>query len=222
MANIFSITLEYMRVMEMIKDNEGEITEEIEAAVNNAIKDRDAFMEELCNKYFETGASVQYIKSAIESFRVRVDAYEKRQERLKKLLFDMMVEFDMKKTTKGKTNYNFTSPLYTVFSKDTKSVEINEPLFIEKFVPITGETSNYVTYKITAEVNADQLRRLNELKIIPVSAMTPKADKTEIKIYLESIAEGSKLTFDDTGEITFDPIKEVSSITTKTGVTIRR
>lgn len=222
MANVFNITLEYMRVMEMIEDNDGEITEEIEAAVNNAIKDRDTLMEELCSKYFETGASIQYIKSTIESFKARAEAYEKRQEGLKKLLLAMMVEFDMKKTTKGKTNYNFTSPLYTVFSKDTKSVEINEPLFIEKFVPITGETSKYVTYKVAVEVTADQLKQLNKLNIIPVSAMTPKTDKVEVKSYLEAIAEGSQLTFDGNDNIIFDPIKEVASIKTTTSVTIRR
>lgn len=222
MGNLLSITLEYARVMEMIEEAEGEITPEIESAVNSAIKDRDKFMERLCEKYFEAKASVAYIKETIENFEARAKAFEKKQEQLKNLMFSVMREFNMTKTTKGKTTYNFTSPLYTVFVKNQESVELDEALFIEKFEPIVGKTSNYVTYKITAEVTADQLRRLNQLNIIPATSMSPKLDKKEVLSYLKSISEGAQLSFDENNEITFDPIKDVTSIVTKDIVNIRK
>lgn len=132
MSNLYSIQEDILRIFNNIESNEGEITD----------KQYDA----LCIKQDELKSKLESYVKAIKSWEVdekalkdekkrfndRQNVYKNRIERLKKAALDAVLMFG----EHGKTNMFIELPNFRVFTKASKSIEVDEQrinIFIKAF-----------------------------------------------------------------------------------------
>ena len=122
MSNIYQIKNEYLQISELLQENGGELTEEIEQAL--AINEQNLL--EKSTGYVQVikklDAEVDIIKSEIKRLQGLKDSREKTIERMKQTVSDAMETYE--KTT-------LETPLYKISFRSSKSVEI----FDESLLP---------------------------------------------------------------------------------------
>lgn len=222
MASLYRINSDYEWLMELLEDSGGEITEEIEVLLKRLQQDRDSFIDNACKDYTNIVSDNHAIDGEIERLGAIKERNLKRMEKGKQLIKDVMKLFDMKNTKKGSTNYVFRTPIFSGYTKISKSVNLNEARLYEDFAPLSGtKSSKYVNYAISAVVDKDSLEEINKLQILPATSYIPKVDKKLVKEYLEDVQQGLILDFDDNQEIVIDPIADIANIVSNESLIIQ-
>lgn len=123
MSSLFGIAEKYDYLVSQIEENDGEVTEDIAAEL--AITEQEledklrAYRKILDVKKIET----EYNKDEIKRLRERNASFDKTTKRLKSAIVDALHVFGMQ----GKSgNFNLKFPDFTVYTKESKSVNVNE------------------------------------------------------------------------------------------------
>lgn len=123
MSNLFGIAQKYDYLVSQIEENDGEITEEI--AEELAIAESE--LEDKLRAYRQVidaqKANIAYNKDEIKRLRDRNTSFDKIAGRLKSSVVDALHIFGQV----GKSgNYSLKFPDFTVYTKESESVSINE------------------------------------------------------------------------------------------------
>lgn len=215
MANLYSIKLEYLRIMEDIEENDGELTEDILAELELLEDAKEDFIDSMCLHIQNLIGDVNQITPEIERLTERKNAANQKIDTTKKAIIKLLKQFDMKSLNKKSSGYAFKTAQFSGFTRSFKSVKVDEIAIANKFAPIIGDESEYINYTVSCKVDRKQLKQLNELGIIPITAYTPTVDKKSLMEYLQLLAqshEQSSETDSETVEVKVDPIADYASI----------
>lgn len=224
MSDLYSIQLEYLRIMEVIEENDGEIDEHIEKELELLLDAKEDFINSVCKNYTNLELDVVTISREIERLQERKQDTLKRIDTVKKMLTKVLKFFDMRSTNKKSKGYAFNTGLFSGYTRSVESVEVDNEAILAQFTPITGKKSDYVDYTVSVKVSHANLLRLNELGIIPVTAYSPTVNKTSVKEYLKSVAQSQELSSenaDKTVEHKSDPIADYANIVSKESLVIK-
>ena len=224
MANLYSIQLEYLRIMEMIEDSEGEITEDLAHSLEEVFSDRDKLFDDMVKVVNEAEYNIQIINAEVERLRARKDDFEKKIERTKKSIISLLKFYNMRSPNKRSKGYAFKSALFSMYTRTFESLELDEMVIAEQYAPLTGKTSRFINYNVNAKVDIENLKKINELGIVPSTGYSIHVDKAALKQYMKDIAVGKQLEFTEDSEqpeIKIEPIAELASIITKESLIIK-
>ena len=138
MASLYEISNDILRIFNDVEVAEGEITDE----QYDALQIKQEELKEKLTNYVKAikvwQVDEQALKDEKKRFNDRQNVYKNRIERLKKA----MLEADIKFGEKGKNNNLIELPNVRIFTKNTQSVEFNEPrinILINKFRDLIRE-----------------------------------------------------------------------------------
>jgi hypothetical protein len=163
------------------------------------------------------------ITGEMERLKNRKESANKKIDTVKKSITKVLKFFDMKSPNKKSKGYAFNTGLFSGYTRSVESVEIDELAFSNKFAPITGSKSQYVNYTVNCKVDRKQLKQLNELGIIPITAYTSTVDKKLVKEYLQLLAQSHEQrseSNEETVEVKVDPIADCAFIVSKESLII--
>lgn len=219
--NLFNIKSEYARIMGMIEDAEGEVTENIQEALDQISDNKEELIDSLLNQVHQERYNQAIIKSELERIKSFKDASEKREERIKKSVIDILQFFDMRSATKGSKGFAYKGCTNSCFTSTRESLKVDEFLIAEKFKPITGETSKLIEYNVSNKFDADKLKLINNTGLFPISSYSLSIDKKAITEYIKDIRSGKQLEFGEDNEIKTDPIVEYVELVSNTSLTVK-
>lgn len=123
MSNLFGIAQKYDYLVSQIEENDGEITEEIAeelAIAESELEDKLRAYRQIIDAQ---KANIAYNKDEIKRLRDRNTSFDKIAGRLKSSVVDALHIFGQV----GKSgNYSLKFPDFTVYTKESESVSINE------------------------------------------------------------------------------------------------
>ena len=219
--NLFNIKAEYARIMGMIEEAEGEVTDNIQEALEQITDNKEELIESLLNQVHQERYNQATIKAELERIRSFKENSEKREERIKKAVIDILQFFDMRSATKGSKGFAYKSPTNSCFTANRESLKIDEFLIAETFKPITGKTSKLLEYNINNKCDAEHLKLINDTGLFPVTSYSLAINKKAITDYLKETREGKQLEFGEDNEIKLDPIVEYVELVTNTSLTVK-
>jgi hypothetical protein len=120
-SNIFNIQSDYLKIVDELEQNGGELTPELEKALLINQEERDAKMIAYVHVIKQYQADNSLIKDEIVRLREKMESNDKVVTRLKKVLMEAMERFGLH----GKSgNLSHKIDSYTLFTRGTESVEI--------------------------------------------------------------------------------------------------
>lgn len=219
--NLFNIKAEYARIMGMIEEAEGEVTDNIQEALEQITDNKEELLESLLNQIHQERYNQSIIKAELERIRSFKESSEKREERIKKSIIDILQFFDMRSTTKSSKGFAYKGPTNSCFTSNRESLTIDEFLIAERFAPIIGETSKLIEYTVNTKVDSDKLKSINDTGLFPISAYGLSINKKAITDYLKETRSGKQLEFGEDNEIKLDPIVDYVELVTNTSLTVK-
>lgn len=182
--NIFDLTQEWLQIMDMIAEAEGEVTEEIELLINKIEGDiSQKFMSmRYIIKSYEARAKAN--KEEIERLEKNVTSSENAVKRMKETMIKIlkvMGDAEISKTS-GEKTFKFKSALGNYSTFPTVKVDITETVVDEK----TGTTKT--VYEDQALIDAGILTKQATLEFEPSKEIELKAavgnyiTKTDVKL----------------------------------------
>lgn len=219
--NLFNLQLEYARIMGMIEEVEGEITEDIQDLLKDVSDDKDYLIESLLNQIHQERYNQATIKAELERLKGFKESSEKREDHIKKTVIEILKFFDMKSTNKKSKGFAYKGATNSCFTVTRESVKLDEFKIAETFAPIVGKTSKFVEYNISNQVDSDKLKAINDTGLFPITSYSPTINKTKIAEYIKHIREGKQLEFTEDNEVKLDPIVEFSELVSNTSLTVK-
>lgn len=189
MSSIYNIEWKYLQLVELLEENGGELTEELELELQALEENRDELIESMCKSIANKSRDVASIDSEIERLSEIKQNNIKSIDATKKGIIKILKLFGMRSANKKSKGYAFKTALFSGFTRSFESVIVDDVAIESQFAPITGKTSKYINYKIDAKVDHTQLLRLNELGILPVTSFSTSVDKKLLKEYLLDVAQ---------------------------------
>jgi hypothetical protein len=120
--NIFDITKEYEDILSIIEDNEGEITPEIaeKLSINESeLEDKLRNYKHIIDRYkYEK----EYVKDEQERLRNKIASRENTIRFLKNNIVETLKIYGIK----SNTNYKLKYPDFTVYTRDSKSIDYDD------------------------------------------------------------------------------------------------
>lgn len=120
--NIFDITREYEDILSIIEDNEGEITPEIteKLSINESeLEDKLRNYKHIIDRYkYEK----EYVKDEQERLRNKIASRENTIRFLKNNIVETLKIYGIK----SNTNYKLKYPDFTVYTRDSKSIDYDD------------------------------------------------------------------------------------------------
>lgn len=222
MSNLFNIQMEYLRIMEMIEESEGELTEDIQQNLDALFADRENLLNNLCRHIVNNSNDIRSIDDEMDRLKERKEAYNKKIERTQKAIIDILKHFNMRSPNKKSNGYAFKSPFYSCYTKSVDVVKVDEMLAETMFSAITGKKSKFVNYMIDKKFTSSQLEVINDLGIVPVTDYKISIDKRALAEYVKEVRKQSTLPETETNtSVELDPIAEISSIVVKESLVIK-
>lgn len=132
MSNLYSIQEDILRIFNNIESNEGEITDEQYDALCIKQDELKSKLESYVKAIKSWEVDEKALKDEKKRFNDRQNVYKNRIERLKKAALDAVLMFG----EHGKTNMFIELPNFRVFTKASKSIEVDEQrinIFIKAF-----------------------------------------------------------------------------------------
>lgn len=221
--NVFDIVASYRRLIDEILEAEGEVTEEQYEQLLNNEENRDAKIDSICYYCNELKGNISILDDEIERLTLRKKSYESNIVRLKKGLELMLRVYNLRNSKTGNLSHKTT--MFTVFSKDNTSVEVDESK-LDKFDPFFGTTtSSYVKFTTTDSFTTEEIKGLQANGHTTIG-YKPKVDKTALKLVLkaETPAETNELQFASenvSDEVIDKEIIDFAKLVTTTSITIR-
>lgn len=222
MSSIYNIEWKYLQLVELLEENGGELTEEIELELQALEENRDELIESMCKSIANKSRDVASIDSEIERLSELKQNNVKSIDATKKGIIKILKLFGMRSANKKSKGYAFKTALFSGFTRSFESVIVDDVAIESQFAPITGKTSKYINYKIDAKVDHTQLLRLNELGILPVTSFSTSVDKKLLKEYLLDVAQSqteNNVETDDAPER--DSIADYASISSNESLIIK-
>jgi len=220
--NLFNIKSEYARIMGMIEEAEGEVDDNIQDLLTEITDSKEELIESLLNEVHQERYNQSIIKAELERIRDFKNKSELREERIKKVVIDILQFFDMRSATKGSKGFAFKSATNNCFTSNRDSLKVDEFRIVEEFAPITGKKSKLIEYIVTRKVDTDTLTKINDTGLFPISAYSVNINKTAITNYIKDKRNGTALDFvEGTNEVKVDPIEEFVEIVTNTSLTVK-
>lgn len=216
MSNLYHIGLEHLRIINMIEEAEGELTEEIELELGNLTEVRDEFINSLCQQHANLLANSVKIKDEVERLNGRKKDIMSKIDTTKKTISKLLKHFDMKSTSRDSTGFAFDTGLFKGHTRSAESIEIDDLLFSSTFIPLTGKKSKHVDYDIKGKVTHEQLTKLNELGILPVTSYSPVVNKKSTKLYLNA-----PQSHESKDGVETDPIADIANIVNNESLIIK-
>jgi hypothetical protein len=212
MQNIFNIGQEYLELLNIIEESEGEITDEIAEFLKENETDRDNALDNLSKLVKHLSFNNKIIDDEVSRLKMLSTRNDNNVNKIKDAIMSLMKLYDLR----GKSgNYSHKTPLYTLFTRATQSIEIDFEKIVD-YDPITGtKTSKYIEYNIQDAFDATKIKELKPEKY------SPKIDKASIKEAL--VPRTTKVDlFNNIEELdTLEEDLSFASITTKESLTIR-
>lgn len=148
MASLYEISNELLKLFETIEENGGECSDE---EYNGLIIKEDELKDKLTNyvkavKEFQKDAD--FCKQEKQRINDRQNIYKNRVERLKNVMLDAVLNFGQE----AKTNKFIELPTYKLFTKNTKSIELDTV----KINFIIESVMNYILECLENDVYIDQ------------------------------------------------------------------
>ena len=138
MSNLYNISNNILRIFNEVEQAEGEITDE----QYNELCIKQEELKEKLDSYVKAikvwQVDEQALKDEKKRFNDKQNVYKNRIERLKKAMLEAVINFG----ETGKNNKFIELPNVRIFTKNTQSVEINEPrinILIYKFRDLIQE-----------------------------------------------------------------------------------
>nr|UWI05041.1 MAG: hypothetical protein [Bacteriophage sp.] len=138
MSSLYNISNDILRIFNEVEQAEGEITDE----QYNELCIKQEELKEKLDSYVKAikvwQVDEQALKDEKKRFNDRQNVYKNRIERLKKAMLEAVINFG----ETGKNNKFIELPNVRIFTKNTQSVEINEPrinILIYKFRDLIRE-----------------------------------------------------------------------------------
>ena len=132
MSSLYSIQEDILRIFNNIESNEGEITDEQYDALCIKQEELKTKLEDYVKAIKSWEVDEKALKDEKKRFNDRQNVYKNRIERLKKAALDAVLMFG----EHGKTNMFIELPNFRVFTKVSKSIEVDEQrinIFIKAF-----------------------------------------------------------------------------------------
>jgi hypothetical protein len=222
MASLYTIQLEYVRIMDMIEDAGGEITDEINEALQALYEDKDNLIDAICETIVNYEGRNVAIKMEVERLTSRAKSNNNAIEKSKDTLLKVLKHFNMKSTSKGSKGYAFKTALFSGHSLTRESVEVDEFMVSNTFRPINGKQSKFVKYTVATKFDFESLKKVNELGIVPYGEYAIEIDKKAITQYLKDVRVAKQIEFtEDDSQIKFDPITELARLVSKESLVIK-
>ena len=175
MSNLFGIAQKYDYLVSQIEENDGEITEEI--AEELAIAELEDKLRAYRQIIDAQKANIAYNKDEIKRLRDRNTSFDKITGRLKSSVVDALHIFGQV----GKSgNYSLKFPDFTVYTKESESVSLNENALdpiITSLLHIT-EAPLPPEDNIFVEKHKEELDKIASISItvdVPIKLHTAKA-----------------------------------------------
>lgn len=123
MSSLFGITEKYNYLLSQIEENEGELTPELEEELNITADELEDKLRAYRQVIIAQKANIDYNKDEVKRLRERNSGFEKTRDRLLKSVVKALHTFG----NVGKNgNYSLKFPDFTVYTKETESISINE------------------------------------------------------------------------------------------------
>lgn len=123
MSSLFGIVEKYNYLLSQIEENEGELTPELEEELSITSDELEDKLRAYRQVIIAQKANIDYNKDEIKRLRERNSGFEKTQDRLIKSIVEALHTFG----NVGKNgNYSLKFPDFTVYTKETKSINIDE------------------------------------------------------------------------------------------------
>ena len=199
MSNLFGIAQKYDYLVSQIEENDGEITEEIAeelAIAESELEDKLRAYRQIIDAQ---KANIAYNKDEIKRLRDRNTSFDKIAGKLKSSVVDALHIFGQV----GKSgNYSLKFPDFTVYTKESESVSLNENALdpiVTSLLHIT-EAPLPPEDNIFVEKHKEELDKIASISItvdVPISlAKEVKFDKKAIK-ELDNWAKASNESDED-------------------------
>lgn len=144
MSSLFGITEKYNYLLSQIEDNEGELTPELEEELRITEEELEDKLRAYRQVILAEKANIEYNKDEIKRLRERNLGFEKGKDRLIKNVVQALQMFG----NQGKNgNYSLKYPDFTVYTKETESISINENALNCMVEAFLHPTSNLITSK---------------------------------------------------------------------------
>ena len=120
--NIFDITREYEDILSIIEDNEGEITPEI----TEKLSINESELEDILRNYKHIIDRYKYEKEYVKDEQERLRNKIASRENTIRFLKNNIVETLKIYGIKSNTNYKLKYPDFTVYTRDSKSIDYDD------------------------------------------------------------------------------------------------
>lgn len=170
MESLYQISQDILRIFNNIETNEGEVTDE----QYDALTIKQSELKTKLNNYVKAikswEADEKALKNEKKRFNDRQNVFKNRIERLKKAALDAVLTFG----EHGKSNMFIELPTCRLFSKSSKSVEVNDArirIFMEEF-------ERYIRELVDADILyfADDVDLQGILDVINANCKTTQGD----------------------------------------------
>lgn len=170
MASLYNISNDIANLFNEIENAEGEITDEMYDALCIKKEELSVKLDDYVKAIKEYQKDADFCKKEKVTINDRQNIFKNRVERLKKAVLKAVIEFG----EQGKTNKFIECPTYRVFTRTSKSVEVDEKrvfILLNAFKDFIKEvvhedcmfTGSEVDYEgILASINANVIAELGE------------------------------------------------------------
>ena len=156
MSNIFNITEERLRLINVIEAVEGEFTEEMESAWTINAEEAKSKLDDYCYVLKLKESEIQLAKDEIDSYKTKIAARENTIKRLKETMLTAVQLFgsDGKPNKEGRTNKVFETEHHKLYTQTAKKLvnEDNESITIDNF-----DDDRYNRYSIERKLTIEEV-----------------------------------------------------------------
>lgn len=155
-SNLFQIEQEYLEIVQMLEENEGELTPELAEALDINEADRDLKIGAYIKVIKQKLADIKMAKDEIGRYRDFINGQDKQISRLKTTILAALEHFGLY----GKTgNLNHRVDGHTIYSKKTEAIVLSDTF---ESVNQEEEYSDVLEYNIKSKFNRTELLSILE------------------------------------------------------------